>query len=74
MTEPAGIRKNVANLEYRSTPLIYPTRGQPASTVLSDKRRILDRWTSRIKTKTSNLPGNNLAVEHLQEKYIKKKK
>ena len=69
MTEPAGIRKDVANLEYHSSPLIYPTRRKPASTVLSDKRRILDRWTSRIKT--SNLPGNNLVVEHLREKYIK---
>ena len=72
MTEAADIRKDVANLEYHSTPLIYPTRGQPTSTVLSDKRRLLNRWTSRIKA--SNLPGNNLAVEHLQEKYIKKKK
>ncbi len=70
MIEPAGIRKDVANLEYHSTPLKgHPTRGKPASAVLSDKRRILDRWTSRIKT--SNLPGNNLAVEHLREKYIK---
>ncbi len=69
MTEPAGIRKNVANLEYRSTPLIYPSRGKPGSTSLSNKRRILDRWTNRIKS--SNLPQNNLAVEHLHEKYIK---
>jgi len=69
MTEPAGIRKDVANLEYHSSPLIYPNRGKPASIVLSDKRRLLDRWTRRIKT--SHLPGNNLAVDHLQEKYIK---
>ena len=70
MIEAAGIRKGVANLEYHSSPLKgHPTRGKPASAVLSDKRRILDRWTSRIKT--SNLPGNNLALEHLQEKYIK---
>jgi len=70
MTEAADIRKDVANLEYPSIPLNYhPTRGKPASAVLSDKRRMLDRWTSRIKT--SNLPGNNLAVEHLREKYIK---
>ncbi len=70
MTEPAGIRKDVANLEYHSIPLNYhPTRGKPAFAVLSDKRRMLDRWTNRIKT--SNLPGNNFAVEHLREKYIK---
>ena len=69
MTESAGIRKDVANLEYHSTQLICPTRGKPAFAVLSDKRRMLDRWTNRIKT--SNLPGNNLAVEHLREKYIK---
>jgi len=69
MTVSAGIRKSVANSEYHSTSLLYPTRGQPASMVLSDKRRILDRWTNRIKM--SNLPRNNLAVEHLQEKYIK---
>ncbi|BHH86206.1 site-specific integrase [Desulforhopalus sp. 52FAK] len=69
MTEAVGIRKDVPNREYHSTPQIYPTRGIPATTVLSDKRRTLDRWINRIKT--SNLPGDNLAVEHLREKYIK---
>jgi site-specific recombinase XerD len=69
MTEPVGIRKNVANLEFHTSPFLYPARRRPGSIVLPDKRRILDRWTSRFKA--SNLPGNDLVVEHLQEKYIK---
>ena len=69
MTEAGGIRKNVANLEYHSSSRLYLTRRRPGPIVLPDKRRMLDRWTNRIKA--SNLPGNDLAVEHLQEKYIK---
>jgi integrase/recombinase XerD len=33
------------------------------------KRRILDRWTERIKA--SSLPGTNLVTDYLHEKYIK---
>ena len=63
MTETVGIRSDVTNLDYHSPP-------QPSvSRVLPYKRRILDRWTGRIRA--SGLPGTELVANYLHEKYIK---
>ena len=63
MTETVGIRLDVTNLDYHS-PL------QPSvPRVLPYKRRILDRWTGRIRA--SGLPGTELVANYLHEKYIK---
>ena len=71
MTETVGIRQRATNPDYRSTTQarsrFLPSRSSPDT--FSYKRRILDRWTNRIKT--SVLPGNDIVTDYLHEKYIK---
>jgi len=69
MTETTGIRQNVLTPDYHPT---APSRScflQPASGSLPYKRKILDRWTTRISA--SSLPGNQLVTAYLHDKYIK---
>ena len=50
MTETVGIRQDVTNSDYHSTRQ-FRSRYLPSTSsgTLSYKRRILDRWTERIK-------------------------
>ena len=69
MTETTGIRQHVPTVDYHPT---SPSRSRflyPASGALPYKRKILDRWTSRISA--SGLPGHQLVTAYLHGKYIK---
>jgi len=69
MTETTGIRQHVPTVDYHPT---SPSRSRflyPASCALPYKRKILDRWTSRISA--SGLPGHQLVTAYLHGKYIK---
>jgi site-specific recombinase XerD len=67
MTEMTGIRSDVTNQKYHPRPRSAPHPSAPGT--LPYKRRILDRWTERIRG--NGLPGNDLVAEYLHEKYIK---
>ncbi|MGI9571663.1 MAG: tyrosine-type recombinase/integrase [Desulfobulbia bacterium] len=69
MTEITGIHTDVTNQPYYPGPRSRTTPQPSTSHVLPYKRRILDRWTERIRA--SGLPGNDLVADYLHEKYIK---
>ncbi len=69
MTELRGIHTGVTNQNYHPRPRTRSAPHRPAPGTLPYKRRILDRWTERIRD--SGLPGNDLVAEYLHEKYIK---
>ena len=69
MTETTGIRQNVLTPDYHPT---APSRSiflEPTSATVPYKRKILDRWTTRITA--SGLPGKQLVTAYLHGKYIK---
>ncbi len=69
MTETTGIRQDVHAPGCHPT---APSRSrflQPASGALPYRRKILDRWTTRIRA--SGLPGHQLVTAYLHGKYIK---
>jgi site-specific recombinase XerD len=69
MTEITGIRTDVTNQKYPPEPRPNSAPHPSPSHALPYTRRILDRWTERIRT--SGLPGNDLVAEYLHDKYIK---
>lgn len=69
MTETTGIRQDVLTPDYHPTAPSRSSFPEPASGTVPYKRKILDRWTTRITT--SNLPGNQLVTAYLHGKYIK---
>jgi integrase/recombinase XerD len=69
MTETAGIRQDVTNPDYHSTTQLSQSPLPLISGTLPYKRRVLDRWTDRIKA--SGLPGSDIVADYLHEKYIK---
>ncbi len=69
MTETTGIRQDVLTSDYHPTTPSRSSFPEPASAIVPYKRKILDRWTTRITA--SNLPGNKLVTEYLHGKYIK---
>ena len=69
MTEITGIRTDVTNQKYPPEPRSNCAPHPSPSHTLPYTRRILDRWTERIRT--SGLPGNDLVADYLHDKYIK---
>ncbi|MBT8361208.1 MAG: tyrosine-type recombinase/integrase, partial [Deltaproteobacteria bacterium] len=69
MTEIVGIRSDVTSLDYHSSPRSRSAPHPLVPSTLPHKRRILDRWTDRIKA--SGFPGTNLVTDYLHDKYIK---
>jgi integrase/recombinase XerD len=69
MTEITGIRSDVTNQKYHPEPRSRSALHPLTPGTWPYKRRILDRWTERIRG--SGLPGNDLVAEYLHEKYIK---
>ena len=69
MTEIVGIRQDVTNSDHHPTRQFHSRFLSSASGTLPYKRKILDRWTTRIST--SGLPGNQFVREYLHGKYIK---
>ena len=69
MTEITGIRTDVTNQKYPPEPRSNCAPHPSPSHILPYTRRILDRWTERIRT--SGLPGNDLVADYLHDKYIK---
>ncbi len=69
MTETTGIRQDVLTPDYHPTAPSRSSFPEPASATVPYKRKILDRWTTRITA--SNLPGNQLVKAYLHGKYIK---
>ena len=69
MTETTGIRQNVLTPDYHSTAPSHSSFPEPAPATIPYKRKILDRWTTRITA--SGLPGNQLVTAYLHGKYIK---
>ena len=69
MTEITGIRAGVTNQNYHPQPRSRSAPHPSTPGTLPYKRRILDRWSERIRA--SGLPGNDLVADYLHEKYIK---
>ena len=69
MTELTGKRTDVTNQNYHPEPRSRSASQPSTPGPLPYKRRILDRWTERIRA--SDLPGNDLVADYLHEKYIK---
>ncbi|MBM9515288.1 tyrosine-type recombinase/integrase [Desulfogranum marinum] len=69
MTETTGIRQDVLTPDYHPTAPSRSIFPEPASETVPYKRKILDRWTTRITA--SGLPGNQLVTAYLHGKYIK---
>ena len=66
MTEITGIQTGVTNQNYHPRPRSRSASHPSTPGALPYKRRILDRWTERIRG--SGLPGNDLVAEYLHEK------
>jgi site-specific recombinase XerD len=69
MTEIRGIRPGVTNQKYHPEPRSRSAPHPSLPDTLPYKRRILDRWTERIRN--SGLPGTDIVADYLHEKYIK---
>ncbi|MFC1832326.1 tyrosine-type recombinase/integrase [Thermodesulfobacteriota bacterium] len=69
MTERTGIRSGVTNQKYHPEPRSRSAPQPSTPGTLPYKRRILDRWTERIRN--SGLPGTDSVADYLHEKYIK---
>ena len=69
MTELTGIRTDVTNQLSHQRPRSRSAPHPSTPGALPYKRRILDRWTERIRG--SGMPGNDLVAEYLHGKYIK---
>ena len=69
MTETTGIRSDVTNQHSHPRPRSRSVPQPSTPGQLPYRRRILDRWTTRIMT--SGLPGTDLVGNYLHEKYIK---
>jgi len=69
MTETVDIRTDVTNPNYHSTTQFSQSPPPSIPGTLPYKRRVLDRWTDRIKA--SGLPGNGIVADYLHEKYVK---
>ena len=69
MTEFRGIRPGVTKQNYHPRPRSRSAPHHPPPGTVPYKRRILDRWTERIRN--SGLPGTDSVADYLHEKYIK---
>lgn len=69
MTETTGIHQHVPTADYHPTAPSHSSVPKPASATVPYKRKILDRWTTRISA--SCLPGHQLVTAYLHGKYIK---
>ncbi len=69
MTEISGIRSGVTNQNYHPEPRSRSAPHASTPDTLPYKRRILDRWTERIRN--SGLSGTDIVADYLHEKYIK---
>jgi len=69
MTEITGIRTGVTNQKYHPRPRSRSAPHPSTAGTPPYKRRILDRWTERIRA--SGLPGTEIVAAYLHEKYIK---
>lgn len=69
MTESTGIRAGVTNQKYHLEPRSRSAPHPTPPDALPYKRRILDRWITRITA--SGFAGREIVVAYLREKYIK---
>lgn len=69
MTETTGIRQDEPTADYHPTARSSSHFLQSAPSIVPYKRKILDRWTTRISA--SGLPGHQLVTAYLHGKYIK---
>ena len=69
MTEITGIRASVTTQNYHQEPRSRSAPHSSTPDTLPYKRRILDRWTERIRN--SGLSGTDIVADYLHEKYIK---
>jgi len=69
MPETRGIHQDERTPDYHQPAASHVGFPRPASGTLPHKRKILDRWTTRIRA--SDLPGHQLATAYLHGKYIK---
>ena len=69
MTETTGIRQDVLTPAYHPTAPSHSSLPEPASATVLYKRKILDRWTTRITA--SGLPGSvgNCVVCHTRHSF-----
>ena len=69
MTETPGIRQGEPTVDYNPTATPSSHFLQSAPSIVPYKRKILDRWTTRISA--SGQPGHQLVTAYLHGKYIK---
>jgi integrase/recombinase XerD len=69
MTETTGIHQHVPTVDYHPSTPPRSRFVQSAPGIVPYKRKILDRWTTRISA--SGLPGHQLVTAYLHGKYIK---